>query len=79
MTIAPDLPAAEASRTEASLTDAPPAPPTEQLPALIEALLFVADGPVDEGTLARAAHVLQSSPGGRGGAADSSMMAMPPS
>ncbi len=36
---------------------APPEPPAQALPALIEALLFVADGPVEASTLARALNV----------------------
>ena len=35
----------------------PPEPSAEALPALIEALLFVSDGPVEEGALARALQV----------------------
>lgn len=36
---------------------APPEPPPQALPALIEALLFVADGPVEASALARALNV----------------------
>ena len=35
----------------------PPAPPEQALPALIEALLFVSDGPVEPASLARALNV----------------------
>ncbi len=64
MTIAPDrpttrLPAAEVIEVVEAIELIEPAeqmfaPPPEQLPVLIEALLFVADGPVEETTLARA-------------------------
>jgi segregation and condensation protein B len=40
--------------TDGRGADAPPAPSDEQLPQRIEALLFVSDGGVDEGVLARA-------------------------
>lgn len=44
------------SSTDSEL-DAPPAPPPEALPGLIEALLFVSDGAVELGTLARSLNV----------------------
>ncbi len=54
-------PAEEAAGQPAPAADAvvaqdeqrPDAPPPEQLPALLEALLFVADGPVEPGVLAK--------------------------
>ena len=50
MTMAPDRPTIDLIEPAEDMF----APPAEQLPVLIEALLFVADGPVEETTLARA-------------------------
>ena len=45
------------SRTVDPRAEIPPEPPAEALPALIEALLFVSDGPVEPAQLARALNV----------------------